>query len=161
MELDSKLGVCIKDQESVVTYQNESCMKLCGDQRQKKCQEGCMKNYHLEAPLIINEGMKLIKNSKTTHGRADAVVINDGETITTLLYDLDEKFKNVGKSLEEIKKCELTNSEMTVMELILHGLSKREIKTKLFVSDATIKTHLNNIYKKLPVKWQILKKRQI
>lgn len=161
MELDSKLGVCIKDQESVVAYQNESCMKLCGDQRQKKCQEACMKNYHLEAPLIVNQGMKLIKNSETPHGRADAVIINDGKTIITLLYDLDEKFKNIEESLEEIKRCDLTNSEMTVMELILYGLSKREMKMKLFVSDATIKTHLNNIYKKLPLKWQILKKRQI
>ena len=49
---------------------------------------------------------------------------------------------------------------MTVMELILKGLTKKEITKKLFVSDATIKTHLNNIYKKLPTKWQLLKNRR-
>jgi DNA-binding CsgD family transcriptional regulator len=160
MEIDSKLGICIKTNDSTVTYQNEKCVKLCGNQISKKCNDSCMSNYQLEAPIIINQGMKLIKNSNTTYGKADAVVINDGETITTILYDLDEKTKNIQNSMEEFKNSDLTKSELTVIELILQGFTKKEITKKLFVSEATIKTHLNNIYKKLPSKWQLLKNRR-
>lgn len=160
MDINSKLGICLKKDDSTVTYQNETCLRMCGDRLGQKCQDSCMKNYQIDAPVVINQGMKLIKNSETPNGRADAVVIHDGETITTILYDLEEKNKNIEISLEEIKKSELTKSELTVMELILKGLTKKEITKKLFVSDATIKTHLNNIYKKLPNKWQLLKNRR-
>ncbi len=160
MDINSKLGICLKNSDSTVTFQNETCQRLCGNRMGEKCHDSCMKNYQVDAPVVINQGMKLIKNSETPNGRADAVVIHDGETITTILYDLDEKNKNIQLSLEEIKKCDLTKSEMTVMELILKGLTKKEITKKLFVSDATIKTHLNNIYKKLPTKWQLLKNRR-
>lgn len=160
MDINSKLGVCVKDKDSKVTFQNEACIKLCGNRISQQCQDSCMKNYQTDAPIVINQGMKLIKNSETPHGKADAVVIHDGETITTLLYDLEEKSKNIEKTLEEIKKSDLTKSEMTIIELILQGFSKKEITKKLFVSDATIKTHLNNIYKKLPQKWQLLKNRR-
>lgn len=160
MDIHSKLGVCVKDKESTVTYQNDVCIKLCGNRMSEKCHDSCMKNYPVDAPLVINQGMKLIKNTETINGKADAVVINDGETITTLLYDLEDKSKNIQITLEEIKTNDLTRSEMTIIELILQGLSKKEITKKLFVSDATIKTHLNNIYKKLPPKWQLLKNRR-
>lgn len=160
MKLDEKVGICIKNSDSEVTHQNDICIKLCGDRQKQKCQDGCMTNYHLDAPIVINEGMKLIKNSPTPHGKADAVVINDGNEIITLLYDLERKEKNIKLSLEEIKECDLSKSEMTIMELILQGLSKKEIMKKLFVSEATIKTHINNIYKKLPEKWQLLKNRR-
>ncbi len=160
MELKTKLGICVKNQESTVTYQNDECIRLCGARMNDKCHESCMKNYQLDAPLVLNQGMKLIKNCDTANGKADAVVIHDGETITTLLYGLEDKAKNIATTLEEIKKNDLTKSEITIVELILQGLSKKEMTKKLFVSEATIKTHLNNIYKKLPRKWQLLKNRR-
>jgi DNA-binding NarL/FixJ family response regulator len=43
---------------------------------------------------------------------------------------------------------ELTQRELEVIHLIAHGLSNPEIATRLFVSEATVKTHLNNILTK-------------
>ena len=43
---------------------------------------------------------------------------------------------------------ELTQRELEVIHLIAHGLSNPEIATRLFVSEATVKTHLNNILAK-------------
>lgn len=45
----------------------------------------------------------------------------------------------------------LTTKEKDVMELVSQGLSNKQIADKLFVREVTIKSHLNNIFKKLKV----------
>lgn len=45
----------------------------------------------------------------------------------------------------------LTTKEKEIVDAIASGLSNKEIAQKLFVSLNTIKTHTNNIYKKLRV----------
>lgn len=46
----------------------------------------------------------------------------------------------------------LSNRELEVLELIANGLSNTEIATRLFVSEATIKTHINHIFTKTGVR---------
>ena len=45
----------------------------------------------------------------------------------------------------------LTPKEKEVLALVAKGASNQEIADKLFVSDVTVKTHLNSIFKKLKV----------
>lgn len=45
----------------------------------------------------------------------------------------------------------LTSKEKEIMELVSQGLSNKQIADKLFVREVTIKSHLNNIFKKLKV----------
>ncbi len=45
----------------------------------------------------------------------------------------------------------LSEREIEVLHLITQGLSNREAATKLFISEATVKTHLVHIYAKLDV----------
>ena len=42
----------------------------------------------------------------------------------------------------------LTPRENEVLALIAEGLSNREIARRLFVSEATVKTHINNLFAK-------------
>ena len=49
----------------------------------------------------------------------------------------------------EVEKMGLTARELDVVRLIAQGASNTEIATTLFVSDATVKTHINHIFSKL------------
>jgi DNA-binding NarL/FixJ family response regulator len=42
----------------------------------------------------------------------------------------------------------LTQREADVLILIAHGLSNQEIAQRLFISEATVKTHINNLFSK-------------
>ncbi|WP_026629673.1 response regulator transcription factor [Dyadobacter alkalitolerans] len=50
------------------------------------------------------------------------------------------------------KSAELTLRENEILEWIVRGLNVRQISEKLFVSDKTIRKHLEHIYQKLQVK---------
>jgi ATP/maltotriose-dependent transcriptional regulator MalT len=45
----------------------------------------------------------------------------------------------------------LSERELEVLALIAGGFANREIATKLFISQGTVKQHINNIYSKLGV----------
>jgi ATP/maltotriose-dependent transcriptional regulator MalT len=45
--------------------------------------------------------------------------------------------------------AELTARELEVLELVARGLSNRQIGESLFLSEATVKTHLAHVYAKL------------
>ena len=46
----------------------------------------------------------------------------------------------------------LSNREAEVAELVTQGLSNKEVASRLFVTEKTVKFHLTNIYKKMNVK---------
>jgi DNA-binding CsgD family transcriptional regulator len=54
------------------------------------------------------------------------------------------------KQSEKLKQ-ELTKQEQNVLDLLLAGKTNKEIASELFVSLSTIKTHVNNIFKKLNI----------
>jgi LuxR family maltose regulon positive regulatory protein len=70
-----------------------------------------------------------IRNQKHLHRAADAVQVS---TINNLIEPLSDR-------------------EREVLRLIADGLPNQEIAAKLIVSLGTVKTHINNIYRKLDV----------
>ena len=48
--------------------------------------------------------------------------------------------------------AELTPRELEVLKLVARGLSSRQISESLFLSEATVKTHLAHVYAKLNVR---------
>lgn len=54
--------------------------------------------------------------------------------------------------VREPRSESLSTREMEVLRLVARGTSNREIATELFISEATVKTHLTHIYAKLNVK---------
>ena len=49
----------------------------------------------------------------------------------------------------------LTNREREVVDCLVDGLSNKDTAEKLYVSKTTIKTHIQNIYKKFGVKSRV------
>jgi len=54
--------------------------------------------------------------------------------------------------LSGTKRLNLTKKEVRVLRLVACGKTNKEIAKKLFVSEKTVKNHLNHIYRKLRVK---------
>lgn len=141
------MGVCIKNLDKRVIYQNDLCIKLCGDKRDQKCFEGCMENYKaLSAEGIIDVGVSKPLYCERSNEHIHSTVINDGNSLTTFFVLIADKLKN---KLSYYQRLGLTKSEMGIISLKIKGLHNKEIAKKLFISLATLKTHLNNIYKKV------------
>lgn len=151
---EQELGTCIKNAEREVLFQNGLCLKTCGDMAGQVCTKGCMSIY---SPV---SGMTLIKNSFVDNHTVDAVVINDGKTLTTILY-LNEKSEDEReKENAHLLSFGLSKSELAIFVKVLEGKKNAQIIKELFISKATLKTHLNNVYKKLPENYQQYKNRR-
>jgi len=50
---------------------------------------------------------------------------------------------------------ELTDREREILNLIATGLMNKEVAAKLFISTATVKTHIQHIYEKLQVNTRV------
>nr|WP_279309184.1 LuxR C-terminal-related transcriptional regulator [Psychroserpens sp. SPM9] len=64
-----------------------------------------------------------------------------------LLYSAKKKKAQQQTTARE----QLTNQEQNVLDLLLNDHSNKAIAETLFVSVSTVKTHVNNVYKKLDV----------
>lgn len=151
MALGEKLGLCVKSLDKRVLYQNENSIKTCGSLQGQVCTKACMELYHqIEECSAVSEGMKLFKATEIDGNKVDALIVNDGQQITTLLYPLGEDQEKFKKQELFFKERGLTKSELRIMQMVMQGMTNAAIAEKLFISKATLKTHLNNIYKKLP-----------
>tara|TARA_R110002050_G_scaffold284563_2_gene433774 strand:- start:2991 stop:3941 length:951 start_codon:yes stop_codon:yes gene_type:complete len=71
-------------------------------------------------------------------------------SITVNIY-LWVSFKKVSSKPSIKIKDQLTNQEQNILNLILENKTNKQIADALFVSISTVKTHVNNIFKKLNV----------
>lgn len=148
MEIASSIGRCVKDSQQIVQEQNQLCTELCGNMMGQCCEKGCMKAF-AEIPQadLFKIGFHHFRNLELDSGRADAVVLFDGSQLTTELFPLSRINEEKLRLLSEHR---LSNAEINVMRLMLEGLSNQQIADRLFISKTTLKTHINNIYKKIP-----------
>jgi len=75
--------------------------------------------------------------------------------IAILAISMLANFFIIGRWLKHKKggpiEASLSQQELKIKELILEGKSNKEIASELFISVSTVKTHINNLYKKLGV----------
>lgn len=77
--------------------------------------------------------------------------------ICTKFFEYFQDFENNGKNNKEDEDGEnllhyLTNREEEVLSLLLEGATYKDVARELFISETTVKTHVNNIFQKLQVR---------
>ena len=144
-----KLGICIKAKDTTVEYQNSKCQEICGNQLGIKCEKGCVLKLDAEknSEKSAQTGFRLYRNKSVDNQIVDSVVAQDGEKIVTLLLNSEEFILS---QMNLIRNYSLSPSELAIMKKFLKGHTHSEIAGQLFISKSTLRTHLNNIYKKLP-----------
>lgn len=140
----------MKSSKGQVLFQNLPCIEKCGLKKGEFCQGRCLEKFREAGKNgeSAAEGFFHFPRLDLEHGMADAMIINDGCHLLTILHPLENKIAEKMHYYQEIK---LTKRELEVASLLLEGLANSEISTRLFISRASLKTHINNIYKKVPV----------
>ncbi|MFV2055308.1 MAG: LuxR C-terminal-related transcriptional regulator [Thiohalomonadales bacterium] len=93
--------------------------------------------------IFLDEGLAMIPLLKQA-GQG-----SEGEYANYLLTLIDSDNSNAKNSNRLIEP--MSAKELKVLELLITGLSNREIADHVYVSINTVKSHLKNIYRKLDV----------
>ena len=77
--------------------------------------------------------------------------------ICTKFFEYFQDFENNGAKNADEEDGEnllhyLTNREEEVLSLLLEGATYKDVARELFISETTVKTHVNNIFQKLQVR---------
>src|SRR5215217_8194478 len=81
-------------------------------------------------------------------GRPDSPPRVPAHHLRKLLVALERDYSSATLPVADLPEP-LTERELEVLRLIASGKSNRRIATELFISVGTVKTHLNNLYRKL------------
>lgn len=143
----SHIAVCVKNANKEVLEQNELCKQICGDSLGEICERGCMALYAEDDVLQWKDwGARVYKNSHIHDAFFDVTLLLSGKNIITFLQPLKDKYE---QALAHYQGKGLTRRETEVVSLTIRGDSNIDICQALSISKATLRTHLNNIYRKL------------
>ena len=143
----SHIAVCVKNADKEVLEQSDLCKQICGDSLGKKCERGCMALYAKDDALQWRDrGTRLYKNSHIHGGFFDVTLMFGGDNIISFLQPLKDKYE---QALAHYQDKGLTRRETEVVSLTIRGDTNIDICRTLSISKATLRTHLNNIYRKL------------
>lgn len=150
MFLESKeLGICVKDANGCVLRQNTTNKNTCGEQEGKICKKGCMLLYKAGSDTTPLNETKIFTSQIIDGHTCDVIMFHMGEHLVSLL--IDQK-KNIAKKLAIFDEYSLTKREQEILNCIFSGKNNHDIAKELFISISTVKSHINNIYKKIPFK---------
>jgi DNA-binding CsgD family transcriptional regulator len=144
--LEDNIAVCVKDNNKQVLEQNDLCRDICGDCLGQSCEKGCMLLYAEDDSHQWKAwGSRLYKN-KLMHGAFfDVTLLCSDKHIVTFLQPLKDKYE---MALTYYKSKGLTRRESEIISMIVRGVSNADICRQLAISRTTLRTHLNNVYRK-------------
>lgn len=91
---------------------------------------------------LVLEGVAGLSKEKMTRN----------DLLTTSLDKSDRHNKSIANALAKIKmQFAVSAREIEVFELVISGLSNKEISEQLFISEHTVKNHITRIFQKLSV----------
>ena len=141
-----KTAVCIKDSCKRVLMQDDYCRRICGNRLGEVCEQGCMELYAGDQSSQWRDwGARLYRNSLIHGDYYDVTLLCSTERIITFLQPLKDKYET---ALAYFRDKGLTRREAEVIALTVRGFNNLDICEYLSITRATLRTHLNNIYRK-------------
>lgn len=101
--------------------------------------------YHAE--ISTDKELASFNQPKLSKWNRTIIVFLAISILGNVFFFMRKKNKNKTKTLLE----KLTSQEQKIVHLILENKTNKEIASELFVSVSTVKTHINNLYKKLDI----------
>lgn len=146
-----QFGVCVKDKDGTVIHQNKISKSICGHLENKSCSQCEFKPFtrlrHFVNDFLFKQGFYFDKGRLIGKTHCDVIKIKDIDKEITYLHPL----KKILEGYREIfKEKGLTKKESEIASQVVEGKQNVEIQDSLFISKSTLKTHINNIYKKIP-----------
>lgn len=142
----SDVAVCVKDPQQRVLMQNDYCRELCGERKGEVCETGCMELYAKDNSQQWKDwGSRTYKNSFLLDDFFDVTLLCSTHNIITFLQPLKDKHE---MAFAYYRGKGLTKRETEVVTLAIKGICNSEICKSLSISKATLRTHLNNVYRK-------------
>ena len=139
--------VCVKDINKRVLRQNTSCKNLCGNKEGQSCFDGCMEIYDNDTDRQWNSwGNRTYSNLNLNDDYFDVTLLCSDDHLVTILQPLEKK---QALAIEFYQNIGLSKRELQVISLVVNGLSNTEICQNLFITNATLRTHLNKVYSKV------------
>ena len=94
----------------------------------------------------------LLKDSSTDEVAQAIRLVAEGQSLITpsMATKLLDEFKQMSRSdRDQVSTPRVTARELEVLKLVAQGLNNRQIGTRLFISENTVKNHVRNILEKL------------
>jgi len=120
------------------------------------CQE--IQGYLFSTPVTSDKLEYLLKETRDNTAFKNNHLVDSELTLVQMTNtspingSLDANQEILTAALRKTKQSySLSNREMDVFELIVQGLSNKEISDKLFISEHTVKNHITRIFQKLMV----------
>lgn len=136
--------VCVKDLKGEVKSQNSHCKDFCGDMSGQVCKKNCMEYVE---DLRTGSNSQLKTKCRFENKIFDLVLTKGEEAIVSLLFSQDDRLE---EQVNSLKEHGLTKQEFLVATMAIKNFSNNEIAEKLFLSKSTVRSHLRNIYRKVP-----------
>lgn len=132
------LPVCAKAEDGTVLYQSIESQHVCGDRQGSACDE-C--GSQTQSDVLSTDHVY-----HNQHVFSRLRVQNNGIYTTVLVPDIPQRINF--ESLLADKN--LSPRELEIANYIKQNLTNSEMVDRLVISESTLKTHLNNLYRKVP-----------
>ncbi len=132
------LPVCSKNADGTISFQSDESRHICGD----RVGEFCSKCGVPGTPDILTTDH--VYHNQQVFSRLR--VNNNGLETTVLVPDRGAPvdFDHL------VQSAKLSPREIEIAQYIRQNLTNSDMMERLVVSESTLKTHLNNIYRKVP-----------
>lgn len=155
------IGFLVFDRALNIHYSNDAAMEICrdftaGDKQNVSCRK--FLEQFLAGDMDWHPGLKKTMLSPSLKKYVATILpaanhsLKGAELLTACILPSNFSLQGFLNKQSSGSQDTFSRRETEILSLVLEGLNNREIADRLLISVHTVKTHLQNIYKKMEVK---------